>query len=987
MDFFNSKAPSSSNNPYDGLQTPFGDAINQRFANHANSSLLTSKLTPAIPLQTPMLPSMSMQGRFAAHLAASQLPSLPQGIVAGASVVSLSLNRQRTTSSVTPSTFVGLPPDAVASLINSSSSLLLIDIRTPTQYEVSRIFGAISLAAPSTFLKRPSHTLDKLAESIGDAESREIFENWNRTRRIIAYDADTTSLTEASNIHGLLKKFQAAGYVGDLEWIRGGFHAVAKIVPSILDSSFFTHLRTSEDATASAVPLRAKDLSAHAFKQSSTTLVSQKTPRGSDHRRTTSSDTIAVNPFYDNIRQNVELSHGIDNKIPLVLPANVIARKMEFPFKWLRSLVDQAVADDIADALAMQFYRIELGEQRRLQGVMDYHSKERGTIRPGNLAQEADYPYSITAGFEMGEKNRYRNIWPFEHARVRLQKGIEKGGSDYVNASFVQSLVSTRRYIATQGPLDSTYNDFWTICWEQNVPVIVMLTREIESSLVKCGHYWKDGKYGDISLRLVSQDGEEENTKTKSLLQPGSFFHRKTSDEPSRDSIIKRIFELRHKGHPKLSPRFITHLQYLGWPDLDVPSSPAGLLSLIKQVNVAVEAGASASSQGLNPKQGPVLLHCSAGVGRTGGFILVDSILSGIRHEMLRTMSSGVGEGSSMDMEVDESESVSCPVKSLSQRDIVSSPLSSVATLSGSGTDGAHRSRSRLSTTSDWSKNATEGATVALRADVPKLRPLSHLAVENLSKASKKLSREGSSVNVVAWSKTVPMSSNVTTPFSSSPHQSDLSADASPTSNYYKRPRNIDEPQGSPPFPSTFMEPIREVLEDLREQRMSLCQSLRQYVFVHRAIIEGALEIVDEFKSSQNDTSPPPLPEKPPKTRPMPISNPVSHPNETAWSSTSSISSINEPLPSSLASSRAMAGRKRSFGENRSSRASSLASSPPPHPPTLTGKRTVPEDGTISRSHSTKRKHRMEEATAGDNARSMSSASAQFAQGVVPKGR
>ncbi|KAG8776469.1 hypothetical protein FRC15_011925 [Serendipita sp. 397] len=922
MDFFNSKAPSSSNNPYDGLQTPFGEAINQRFASNANASLLTSKLTPAIVLQTPMLPSTSMQGRFASHFAASQLTPLPQGVVSGPSAVSLSLDRQRKTSSVTLSSFVGLQPDALASLIKSSSSLLLIDIRTPTQYDVSRIFGAISLATSSTLLKRPSYTLDRLAESIDDAASQERFSNWNTVRRIVVYDADTSSLTEASNLHGLLKKFQTAGYMGNLEWIRGGFHSVAKIVPSIIDSSFFTQSRQSEDAPSSSVPLRAKDLSTHAFQQSSTTSIGQKTPRGTDYGANTKSTT---NPFYDNIRQNVELSQGIDNKISLVLPQSIIARKEELPFRWLRDIVDQAVTDDIADALAMQFYRIELGEQRRLQGVMDHHSRESGMGGwhggHDDPAQKDGFPYSITAGFEMGEKNRYRNIWPFEHARVRLQKVIEKGGSDYVNASFVQSLVSSRRYIATQGPLDSTYSDFWTICWEQSVPVIVMLTREIESSLVKCGHYWKDGKYGDISLRLVSQDGEDESSKSKNISQPGAFFPGTSSEEPSRDTIIKRIFELRHSGHPKSSSRLITHLQYLGWPDLDVPSSPAGLLSLIKQVNAA--APPPASAQGPNPKPGPVLLHCSAGVGRTGGFILVDSILSGIRHEMLRSVSLTNGGYSVTEMDVDESD--------------------------------------------DWSRGATEGTSPVPRMDVPKARSLSHLVVENLSKMSSRTSREDSLYNVSAWSKAVssPSSypSNVTMSSSSSPHVSDVTPDAPQPTNHYKHPRKINSPQGSPPFPSSFAEPVREILEDLREQRMSLCQSLRQYVFVHRAIVEGALEIVDEAKALGGSGSFPS--EGSSRAVPVPIGHPISQPtNETAWSSVSSFSSVNDVLVSSSSpSTRVMAG-KRSFGENRQS---------------------LPEDSTMTRAASTKRKHRIEDTGTGETSRPMSSTQSTF--GNLPKGR
>lgn len=197
----------------------------------------------------------------------------------------------------------------------------------------------------------------------------------------------------------------------------------------------------------------------NAFQQSSTTVVGQRTPRGHEPLLDPSS-TLAANPFYDNIRQNVELSQGADrgSRISLNLPPLVVARRNELPFKWLRDIVDQTYTDDVSEALAMQFYRIELGEQRRLQGVMDHHTRESREVNKNNTK----FPYSITAGIEMGDKNRYRNIWPFEHARVRLRRLNSKDGSDYVNASFVQSLVSSRRYIATQGPLNSTYADFWS---------------------------------------------------------------------------------------------------------------------------------------------------------------------------------------------------------------------------------------------------------------------------------------------------------------------------------------------------------------------------------------------------------------------------------------------------------------------------------------------------------------------------------------------
>ena len=202
-----------------------------------------------------------------------------------------------------------------------------------------------------------------------------------------------------------------------------------------------------------------------------------------------------ANPFFDNIRQNLELSHdGISERIPLNLPETVTARGEELP-SWLRGLVT-APGKSSMDRLADEFYKIELHEQKRLQAVMDWHTKESGSQMPSLLiksgekddirrvvaeasplspkAGDKDYfPFSITAGVERGTKNRYKNIWPYDFSRVRLGKYQEED-SDYINASFVQPRGTSRRYIATQGPMSATFCDFWTLVWEQDVRVIVM---------------------------------------------------------------------------------------------------------------------------------------------------------------------------------------------------------------------------------------------------------------------------------------------------------------------------------------------------------------------------------------------------------------------------------------------------------------------------------------------------------------------------------
>ncbi|KAI0321012.1 hypothetical protein OF83DRAFT_1280764 [Amylostereum chailletii] len=301
--------------------------------------------------------------------------------------------------------------------------------------------------------------------------------------------------------------------------------------------------------------------------------------------------------------------------------------------------------------------------------------------------------------------------------KLPLTTPVEMTSDDYVNASYVQPLGTTKRYIATQGPLPETFVDFWTLVWEQNVHVIVMLTREVEGATVKSGNYWSATRFGPLRLKLVSttaSGGPEGEAQRAQQPQSGFFFPthhsppkhpgRSDSDDSSegmdRDSTIRRVLELSHSGYPHLPPRRVVHLQYLEWPDMNVPDDPKGILRLIREVEKQVDksekergpweglrrpdqwrrrpkpgailpmgASGSTSNEG-SPGSGksgsggkstddedavdeqngimkhalcerPVLLHCSAGVGRTGGFIAVDAVLDGVRREM-RKRRSGV---------------------------------------------------------------------------------------------------------------------------------------------------------------------------------------------------------------------------------------------------------------------------------------------------------------------------------------------------------
>ncbi|KAK8727857.1 hypothetical protein OTU49_009486 [Cherax quadricarinatus] len=204
--------------------------------------------------------------------------------------------------------------------------------------------------------------------------------------------------------------------------------------------------------------------------------------------------------------------------------------------------------------------------------------------KPGLTVAEARRP-------ENEKKNRYRDISPYDTTRVILTNAVS---GDYINASYVNMEIQgsgiINRYIACQGPLAGTCTDFWQMVWEQQSTLVVMLTTVVEQGRVKCHRYWPR-LYETVDFGTLQVTCLKEEETTGFAFREFTLINTQNQDE-----------------------RHITHMQYLAWPDHGVPDDSTEFLNFVAQVRQARTGMVE-----------PTIVHCSAGIGRTGVLILMET--------------------------------------------------------------------------------------------------------------------------------------------------------------------------------------------------------------------------------------------------------------------------------------------------------------------------------------------------------------------------
>ncbi|XP_032159959.1 tyrosine-protein phosphatase non-receptor type 12 isoform X2 [Mustela nigripes] len=201
---------------------------------------------------------------------------------------------------------------------------------------------------------------------------------------------------------------------------------------------------------------------------------------------------------------------------------------------------------------------------------------------------EKIYPTATGEKEENVKKNRYKDILPFDHSRVKLTLKTPSQDSDYINANFIKGVYGPKAYVATQGPLANTVIDFWRMIWEYNVVIIVMACREFEMGRKKCERYWP--LYGEEPITFAP-------------------FKISCEAEQARTDYFIRTLLLEFQNESRRLYQF----HYVNWPDHDVPTSFDSILDMISLMRKYQEH-----------EDVPICIHCSAGCGRTGAICAID---------------------------------------------------------------------------------------------------------------------------------------------------------------------------------------------------------------------------------------------------------------------------------------------------------------------------------------------------------------------------
>lgn len=457
-----------------------------------------------------------------------------------------------------------LPP-SVRSVSASSLSAydIVVDVRPYNEYIRGHLHGAVNICVPSTLLKRDSLSLKgilALASVASETKNAILKALAGKSPKlsILAYDQNLHQESFSLQLSQTIGKFHRHSDVFDLFYLEGGFQACAEL----------------GDAGISRTPLSDSELPT--VTKPCLGLAGFELPSSSPCHYT----------FFQAMKETHNDSdpappHEMKFQYPAETSSDNILAKTQIP-KWLR-FVANTLNEKVIDELTLKFNKIEHLEQDILYtlatGAQSTAAQAKvprqfaATLEKNlgsplcPLAQDIDF--SVPEGIEYGYKNRYKNVWPYEHTRVKLEG--QKLHDDYFNGNHIDCGVPGKAtYIATQNPLPATVDDFWRVVESQKVNFIISLN--------------------NLSLEYLHHSKHVSSTTV--------LFENK-------DTTVRLINDQ------------LYHLEFKSWPDFGVPASFGALKSLIDAKNFLAR----------NMDTVKTMVHCLAGCGRTGVFITIDLLI------------------------------------------------------------------------------------------------------------------------------------------------------------------------------------------------------------------------------------------------------------------------------------------------------------------------------------------------------------------------
>lgn len=516
-------------------------------------------------------------------------------------------------------------------------SVFVVDIRSFADYGKCNVAGSVNVCPPLTLLRRPAFTLAKCVASLPNYE-RLVFLNYLHLNK--ANEQLNTVFNSATmGLHGLPPIF----IYDNVNTSPNLYHMCKKLVdlscwdvistpPIYLLDGCFADFAAQYGHLVSAGKSESIDLSKLAVKSVAETPlagVADLTMHPLDTKRAPRARFVSA-PSLPSFTLDTSTPNVSNFSLPQNLPQKAFkirhneevmdlsASPMETPLAKLSDAELGALPVWLKEAMSHpngikeNFQKLEMCEKLRLNNALSLESKPE-LVTPGGHMETSPV---INCGLDYGHKNRYKDIFLYDHSRVKLQKRgsiSDQGECDYINASYLKPtaefmdlarseskghLMRDLKIIATQGPLQETTGDFWKCIVNENCLLIVSLTEEYEGGSHKCSAYWKPGVY---------KSGR-------------SLVHVELRKEESLDPFVLRSFIITVDR----TVRRVLQIQLNNWADMSTSVDPCDILAIVALKNYILSATV--------PEPGySTITHCSAGCGRTGVFCTVDAVVSLMR--------------------------------------------------------------------------------------------------------------------------------------------------------------------------------------------------------------------------------------------------------------------------------------------------------------------------------------------------------------------